>query len=82
MTRVTPQLLILCLFLVTGVISILKPAASARMTVKGLKWLMNVIGLEGDLIPTPRAVSFLRWWNVLMFGVTLATLYALVVSAE
>ena len=67
--------LVLTLFLITGIISILKPLAAARMTVKGLKWLMNVLGFEGDLIPTPRAVAFLRWWNVLMLGVTLVTLW-------
>ena len=76
------QVLVLAFFLITGLISILKPAAAARMTVKGLKWFMKLVGLQGDLIPTPRAVAFLRWWNVLMFGVTLATLYAVVASVE
>lgn len=78
----TLKLLILTFFLLIGILSILKPVAAARMTVKGLKWLMNVVGLKGDLIATPRVVSFLRWWNVLMLGVTLMALLSIVVPSS
>ena len=73
---------ILVVFLLAGIVSILKPVAAARATAKGLKWFMKLVGFRGDIIPTPRAVSFLRWWNVLMLGVTIMTLLSVVTPSE
>ena len=69
------KILVLICFLIIGVFSVLKPLDAARMTVKGLQGFMKLAGVQGDIIPTPRAVSFLRWWNVLMLGVTIVTLW-------
>jgi hypothetical protein len=76
------KLVVLVFFLIAGVYSIVKPVEAARMTVKGLKWFMKFVGLKGTLIATPRAVAFLRWWNVLMLGVTLVTLWSVVLPGE
>ena len=68
------QLVVLTGFLLTGIFCVLKPLNAANITVNGLKRLMRLLGFTGDIIPTPRAVSFLQWWNVLMLGVTIVTL--------
>lgn len=78
----TLKIVVLTVFLLAGVLSILMPESAARATVNGLKWCMKVVGLKGNIIPTPRAVSFLRWWNVLMLGVTIVTLFSIVSPSE
>ena len=76
------KILVLTVFLLAGIFSILKPVAAARATAKSLKWLMKLVGFRGDIIPTPKAVSFLRWWNVLMLGVTIMALLSVIAPSE
>lgn len=78
----TLKILLLVFFLLLGLYSVLKPAVAARATVKALKWILNLVGVEGDIVASPRAVSFLLWWNVLMLGVTLVTLLSIVAPSS
>ena len=55
-----------CLFCV------LRPQPVVDFTVKYFKWSIKLYGFEGDVKPTPRAVTIVRMWN--SFGLTVLSI--------
>jgi len=56
----------LFLFLLMTLVSILKPEFMVNLTAKYFRWMMKLYGFEGEIKPTPKAITICRVWNIFM----------------